>query len=321
MKLVISGGSGQIGALLARAWSAQGHDVVIVSRTAPSFAARHVAWDARTLGSWVSELDGADAVINLAGRSVNCRYTPENRRAMLASRVDSTRVVGEAIAHCARPPRVWLQMSTATIYAHRFDAANDELTGRIGGDEVDAPDTWRFSIEVARAWERTLDEAIVPRTRKVALRTAMVMSPDSGGVFDTLRGLVRRGLGGKAGDGRQYVSWIHERDFVRALDFLIAHDELSGAVNLASPNPLPNAEFMRTLREAAGVRLGLPATRWMIELGARFMNTESELVLKSRRVIPGRLLASGFTFEQPEWPAAARKLCARAANSGARSGA
>lgn len=312
MKLVIPGGSGQVGALLARAWSSRDHEVVVVSRSAPNFVARHVAWDARTLGGWASELDGADAVINLAGRSVNCRYTPDNRREILASRVDSTRVVGEAIARCAKPPRVWLQMSTATIYAHRFDAANDELTGLIGGDEVDAPDSWRFSIEVARAWERTLDEAVVPKTRKVALRTAMVMSPDPGGVFDTLRGLVRRGLGGRAGDGRQYVSWIHERDFVRALDFLIAHEELEGAVNLASPNPLPNAEFMRALREAAGVHIGLPATRWMIELGARFMGTESELVLKSRRVVPGRLLAAGFTFEQPEWPAAARALCARA---------
>lgn len=321
MKLVIPGGSGQVGALLACAWSTKGHDVVIVSRSAPTFPARHVAWDARTLGSWASELDGADAVVNLAGRSVNCRYTEEHRREMLASRVDSTRVVGEAIARCARPPRVWLQMSTATIYAHRFDAANDDFTGRIGGDEPDAPDTWRFSIEVARAWERALDEAVVPKTRKVALRTAMVMSPDPGGVFDTLRGLVRRGLGGRAGDGRQYVSWIHERDFVRALDFLIAHDELGGAVNLASPNPLPNAEFMRALREAAGVRFGLPATRWMIELGARFMKTESELVLKSRRVVPGRLLAAGFTFTQPDWGAAATELCSRTVNADARSGA
>jgi uncharacterized protein (TIGR01777 family) len=270
-----------------------------------------VRWDAASPGEWTAELEGADAVINLAGRSVNCRYTPENRRQIMDSRVVSTRVLGEAIARAGDPPRVWLQMSTATIYAHRFDAPNDEATGIVGGGEAGAPDTWRFSIDVARAWERALDEAATPRTRRVKLRSAVVMSPDRGGIFDTLLGLVRRGLGGRAGSGRQYVSWIHDADFVRAIRWLIEHGEVDGAVNLASPNPLPNAEFMRVLRRAWGTRIGVPAAEWMLEVGAVFMRTETELILKSRRVVPGRLLQAGFTFDFPDWENAARDLCAR----------
>jgi uncharacterized protein (TIGR01777 family) len=256
-------------------------------------------------------VDGADVVINMVGRSVNCRYTARNREEILRSRVDSVRAVGEAIARAARPPRVWLQASTATIYAHRFDAANDEATGILGGGEPGAPETWRFSIDVATAWERALDEAHAPRTRKVALRSAMIMSPDPGGIFDTLLTLVRRGLGGTASDGRQWVSWIHDADFIRAVRWLIAHDEVRGAVNVAAPTPLPYRDFMGALRRAAGVPLGLPAPRWLLEIGAFFMRTETELVLKSRRVVPGRLLAAGFTFEHPTWPDAARDLCTR----------
>jgi NAD dependent epimerase/dehydratase family enzyme len=206
---------------------------------------------------------------------------------------------------------VWLQASTATLYAHRFDAPNDEAAGVIGGAEPDAPASWRFSIEVATAWERALDEAATPRTRKVKLRSAVIMSPDRGGIFDTLLGLVRRGLGGSAAGGRQYVSWIHEADFVRAIHWLIEHDDVDGAVNLSAPEPLPNAEFMRILREAWGTRVGLPAAKWMLAVGARLMRTETELVLKSRRVVPGRLLDAGFTFEYPAWREAARELVVR----------
>jgi len=314
MKIVLPGGSGQVGVVLARAFRTSGDEVVVLSRSsangAPQAGApwRTVRWDAQTLGEWARELDGADVVINLAGRSVNCRYGPENRLAMMDSRVLSTRAVGEAIARCAAPPRLWLQASTATIYAHRHDAPNDEATGRIGGDEPGVPETWRFSIEVATAWERALQEAATPRTRKVAMRSAMIMSPDRGGIFDTLLGLVRRGLGGASGDGRQYVSWVHEADFVHAVRWLIAHEEMDGAVNIASPHPLPNAEFMRTLRAAWGTRIGLPASRWMLAVGALLLRTETELILKSRRVVPGRLLAAGFRFEHPEWPEAARDL-------------
>jgi uncharacterized protein (TIGR01777 family) len=320
MRIVIPGGSGQVGTLLARAFHRDGHEVVVLGR-APAGARRAVPWraaqwDARTLGPWTREIDGADVVVNLAGRSVNCRYTPAHRREILESRVDSTRVVGEAIVRAAAPPRVWLQAGTATIYAHRFDAPNDEATGALGGAESHVPDTWRFSVEVATAWERALAAAEVPATRKVMLRSAMVMSPDRGGVFDVLLSLVRRGLGGRAGDGRQYVSWIHDVDFVRSVYWLIEDDALAGAVNVAAPAPLPHAEFMRALRSAWGAPFGLPATRWMLEIGAVAMRTETELVLKSRRVVPGRLLASGFTFLHPDWSEAARDLCARWRDAG-----
>lgn len=311
MKVVLPGGTGQVGTLLARAFHARGDEVVVLSRAPQNAPWRAVEWDGETRDAWGDEIEGADAVINLAGRSVNCRYTPANRAAILESRVRSTQVVGETIAAASRPPRVWLQMSTATIYAHRYDAPNDEDSGVIGGSEPGVPDTWRFSIDVARAWEQAVDEAETPHTRKVKLRSAMVMSPDRGGIFDVLLGLVRRGLGGRAGNGRQYVSWIHEADFVRAVDWVIDHGALSGAVNLASPNPLPNAEFMRVLREEAGVPVGLPATQWMLEIGALFMRTETELILKSRRVVPGRLLEQGFSFQFPTWSEAASDLYAR----------
>lgn len=310
MKVVIPGGSGQVGAILARAFTDDGHEVVVLSRNPGAAPWRVAGWDGRTIGPWAAEIDGADVVVNLAGRSVNCRYNAANRRAMLESRVDSTRAVGEAIRQAARPPFVWLQASTATIYAHRYDAENDEATGILGGAEEDAPGTWRFSIDVARAWERAANEAETPRTRKVLLRSAMTMSPDRGGVFDVLLGLVRRGLGGVNGDGRQYVSWIHDRDFVRTVYWLI-ENPLEGPVNLAAPNPLPNAEFMRALRKAWGIGIGLPATRWMLEIGAVFLRTETELILKSRRVVPGRLLEGGFEFEFPTWERAAADLCRR----------
>lgn len=310
MKIVIPGGTGQVGGVLARAFLKQGHEVVILSRSGRG-EARTVSWDGRTGGPWASEIDGADAVINLAGRSVNCRYTQENLRAMKDSRVDSTRAVGQAIGQAQRPPRVWLQMSTATIYAHRFDAPNDEATGLMGGEEPDAPAYWKVSVDIAKAWEEAQREASTPRTRKVALRTAMVMSPDRGGIFDVLLGLTRRRLGGAAAGGRQFVSWIHDRDFVRAIQFLLEREDFEGAVNLSSPNPLPQRDFMARLREASNVKLGLPATKWMLELGAFFMRTDTELLLKSRRVVPGRLLEAGFSFDFPEWPAAARELVER----------
>jgi uncharacterized protein (TIGR01777 family) len=313
MKIVIPGGTGQLGAALARAFHARGAEVVILTRApaaarAPSPSARLVAWDGRTAGPWTAELDGADAVINLAGRTVNCRYTPVNVEAMMSSRVDSTRAIGAAIGATTRPPRAWLQMSTATIYSHRFDAPNDEATGVIGGDEPDAPADWRRSIEIARAWEAAQTEAPTPRTRKVALRTAMVLGAAPGGVFQVLSRLARLGLGGPIAGGHQWMSWIHERDLLRAVDLLLAREDLDGPVNLASPAPLPQRDFMAALRAAWGVRVGLPATKWMVEIGAFLLRTDTELVLKSRRVLPGRLLASGFTFDLPDWPTAARAL-------------
>ncbi len=310
MRIVIPGGSGQVGTILARAFERDGHEVVVLSRNPGPAAWRVVGWDGESQGGCVTEIDGADAVINLAGRSVNCRYGSRNRREIKESRVKSTRAVGQAIAEATRPPRVWLQASTATIYAHRYDAPNDEATGILGGDEPNAPDTWRFSIDVAKSWEQAADEAVTPHTRKVLLRSAITMSPDHGGPFDYLLRLVRWGLGGAHGDGRQFVSWIHDRDFVRAIYWLIDH-ELAGPVNLAAPRPLPNVEFMRDLRNAWGIRIGMPATKWMLEVGTFLMRSESELVLKSRRVVPGRLLESGFEFQFSTWAEAAHDLCHR----------
>lgn len=311
MKVVIPGGSGQVGTILARTFTGDGHDVVVLSRKVEPADWAVVYWDGETFDTWTHEIDGADVVINLAGRNVNCRYTTENRREIMDSRVKSTKVVGDAIAAASCPPKLWLQSSTATIYAHRFDEPNDDATGIIGGDEPGVPDTWNFSISVAKAWEQATNEAVTPNTRKVLMRSAVTLSPDHGGAFDILLGLVRRGLGGAAGDGKQYVSWIHDKDFVRAISWLIEHDSLSGPINLASPLPIPNKDFMRILRDVWGTSIGLPATRWMLELGALFMRTETELILKSRRVVPKVLTDSGFSFEFPLWEQAAQDLCRR----------
>jgi len=311
MKIVIPGGTGQVGTALARAFHGAGHEVVVLSRSSARLPWKVIQWDGEALGDWSREIDGADVVINLAGRSVNCRYHEKNRRQIMDSRINSTRVLGDAIAAAANPPKVWLQASTATIYAHRYDAPNDDVTGIIGGHEPDAPDTWNFSIDVATSWERVTNEAQTPNTRKLLMRSAMIMSPDHGGIFDTMLTMVRLGLGGTAADGRQYISWIHDEDFIRSVYWLIEHEELSGPVNLASPHPLPNKEFMRVIRKAWGAPIGLPATKWMLELGAFLMQSETELILKSRRVVPKRLTDSGFEFHYPTWEAAARELCDR----------
>lgn len=339
MKIVIAGGTGQIGHILARFWAGQSvvpsqdlahdiaHDIVILTRRSPSVQGlrasinvRYVQWNPtkfHSTGAWVAELDGADVVINLAGRTVNCRYNVRNLRAMMDSRVDSTRVLGEAMAHCKTPPKLWLQSSTATIYQHTYDTPQDETTGIIGDREAidhpndpryQVPDYWRYSIDIATAWERTCMEANTPATRRVLLRTAMVMSPDPGGVFAVLRRLVKLGLGGKNGQGDQYISWIHEYDFCHALQYLIEHDDIEGPVNICSPNPLSNIDFMAQLRDACNMPLGLPAAKWQLEIGAVVLRTDTELLLKSRRVVPGRLLAHGFTFQYPEWSDAAKAL-------------
>jgi Predicted nucleoside-diphosphate sugar epimerase len=325
MKLILAGATGQIGRMLLRDLAGErdaSHELIMLTRATKSLPAetrlpgvRVITWDARSLGPWADEIDGADAVINLAGRSVNCRYTKTNLAEMLSSRVESTRVIGEAIARAKQPPRVWLQMSTATIYAHRFDAPNDDMTGILGGSEPDAPRYWDKSIEIARAWEETLFASPTPRTRKVALRAAMVMSPDRSGVFDTLARLAQRGLGGAHGSGRQYVSWIHEYDFVAAIRFLLAHEELSGPVNLSSPEPLTNHAFQQILRHALLAPFGLRSPEWLLKIGAFFLRTDVELLLKSRRVIPRRLLEAGFRFRYPDWPSAAIALASRRAVS------
>ncbi len=308
--IILAGGTGQVGQLLARELKSK-YKVVILTRGQARTVGNleYVQWDAATLGAWATLIDGAEAVINLTGRTVNCRYNQKNRREILESRVDSTRIIGEAIAAAKNPPKVWLQATSGTIYTHRFDAPNDDLTGQLGGAEA-MPDTWRFSVDVAKAWEATLEAAQTPNTRKVALRSAMVMSPDQGGVFSVLHNLVKSGLGGTMGNGKQYISWIHDTDFVAAIQFLL-EQPIDGAVNLCSPKPLPNAEFMRLFRQASQIGFGLPSTNWMLEIGAVFLQTETELVLKSRFTYPKRLLEAGFTFRFADWQAAAKDLVQR----------
>lgn len=306
-KIILAGGSGFLGGELAKHFSALGWQVVILTRSPKSRTdgVREVAWDTKSLGDWAQELEGATAVVNLTGRSVDCRYTAKNRRDIMDSRVNSTRVVGEAIAQCKTPPRVWLNSSTATVYTHTFGKPHDESSQDMDS-AMDAKDA--FSVEVAQAWERTLDEAETPKTRKVALRTSMVLGLGRNSVFPVLRRLTKLGLGGRQGSGNQFVSWIHVEDFCRAIEWIIAHDDLAGPVNQCAPNPLPNREMMKIFRDLCGMPIGLPATEWMLEIGAFFLRTETELIFKSRRVVPGRLLGSGFKFKFEHFKSAIENL-------------
>jgi uncharacterized protein (TIGR01777 family) len=312
LQIAIPGGTGQIGLMLARHFHERGHLVTVISRYPKPREWQTVHWSGHDLGPWAETLDGADVVINLAGRSVDCRYTSAHRREIRESRVLTTALIGQAIAQSCRPPLLWMNASTATVYRHSLDRPMDDVTGEIGGNEPGIPGTWRFSIGVATAWEHAFFAAPTPRTRKVALRSAMTMSPDAGGVFDAFLRLVRFGLGGTFGGGGQYVSWIHEVDFIRAIEFLIARADLEGPINLSSPNPIPNRQFMCCLRrEWCTSYVGIPSPEWLLAIGAFLLRTETELVLKSRRVVPVRLLDAGFEFHFPNWRAASRDLVAR----------
>lgn len=305
-KLVIAGGSGFLGRTLAKWHLDRGADVVILSRDPDRVTrGRPSAWDGAHPGPWAKELSGSTAVINLAGRSVNCRYDARNRKLMMDSRVDSTRVLGEAIRNSENPPRVWLNSSTATIYKHTFGSPHGE-SGTLGATP-EAKDA--FSVEVATAWEEAFNrEKVSPHTRKILLRTAMVFGDEPGGVYEVLRRLARFGLGGKMATGRQFVSWLHAVDFCRAIDWLIDHEDARDVYNLSAPNPVTNAEMMKEFRQSQGTPLGLPAPAFLLEIGAFFLRTETELIIKSRRVVPERLLKSGFTFEFPALKTAIENL-------------
>ena len=311
MKVVIPGGSGQLGTALARHFHLQGDSVTVLSRNPQSVPWRVVFWDAKTDGPWTSALEQSDICINLTGRSVNCRYNAENRRQMYDSRIDSTRLLNNVIAALKHPPRLWLNASTATIYRHALDRPMDEITGELGGNEPGAPKKWKFSIDIAKDWEAAFFAGQTQATRKIAMRSSMTFTPDRGGVFDVLSKLVRAGLGGPQGSGTQYVSWLHEVDFVRAVEFMITREAIVGPVNICSPNPVQNRDFLRALRVAWRQHIGLPAAAWMIETGTFLLRSESELVLKSRWVIPTKLVNAGFTFDFPDWPAAAHELVTR----------
>lgn len=302
-KLILAGGSGYLGTVLANYFGRRTEIVVLSRQSLASFQSNHIVrvinWDGKTLGKWTRELEDADAIINLAGRSVNCCYTPKNQQEIFESRTDSTAVIAEAIQLAKHPPKVWLNTSTATIYRHAEDRDMDEYTGEYHDD---------FSVRVAKRWESVFFNAPVQSSvRKIALRTAIVLGRTEG-VMLRLMNLVRYGLGGKQGPGSQFVSWIHELDFARAIDYLIEHPDLVGTFNLAAPSPVTNEFLMQTLRKFMRMPFGLPATKWMLKIGTWLIGTETELILKSRRVVPTRLLESGFTFSYPTIPLAIKEI-------------
>ncbi|MBS1815861.1 MAG: TIGR01777 family oxidoreductase [Acidobacteria bacterium] len=311
MKIVLPGGSGQVGTVLARHFHQRGDKVVVLSRKAEQRLWRVVPWDGCTPGAWMQEIDGADVVVNLTGSTINTRYTPANRKLILNTRLDSTRVVGEAIRSATRKPKLWMNASAAGIYPHARGESFDEFTTRTGADDLSTPETWRFAADVCKQWEEVFTAEDVPGTRKIALRTTLLLNPNKGSVFDVLIGLVRKGLGGHQGDGRQCISWMHDADYVRAIDLLIDDESIAGPVNLCAPAATSNAEFMRELRRAAGIGIGLPAPEIAIKISAIFMRTEPWLVLKSVNTRPGVLQTAGFDFQYTDFGSAARNLVRR----------
>jgi uncharacterized protein len=312
LRIVIAGGTGRLGRLLARHFHERGHFVTAIGRHPYRFEWESAIWDGLEPGDWMELVDGADVVINLAGRNANCRFTTANRRDIKTSRVITTHLVGQAIARAKHPPAVWLNASTAKIYRHSLDKAIDESSAGIIENEPGAPSDWRFAVDVAASWERALFAAETQKTRRVAMRMGSVMSPDEKGAFARLLGLVRMGLGGPTGTGRQFVCWIHDVDFMRAVEFLIQRSDIEGPVNVCSPCPLPNREFLRCLRHAwCPMYIALPAPRWALALGSLITQTETDLLLKSCRVVPRRLLNAGFDFHFPNWRAASQDLICR----------
>ncbi|MEK4361365.1 TIGR01777 family oxidoreductase [Paenibacillus sp. FSL M8-0212] len=277
-KVVLAGGTGFVGQDFAQRFKKLGYEVLIISRQPGQ-----IAWEDRA--GIIEALEEAEMLINLAGKSVNCRYTEENRKVILESRTRTTRILGEAVLACNQPPELWINSSTATIYRHAEDRPMTEKEGEIGSG---------FSVDVAKAWEQAFFEFSLPSTRQIALRIAIVLG--EGGVMVPMTNLVRFGLGGSQGAGTQQFSWIHIEDLFRMVIYMQEHPHLNGVFNASSPHPVTNRELMARLREKMGVRIGLPSPRWMLELGARFIQTETELVLKSRWVIPERMEREGFTF-------------------------
>ncbi|CAJ1317411.1 TIGR01777 family oxidoreductase [Paenibacillus nuruki] len=279
-KVVLAGGTGFIGQYLEKKFTAMNIDVQIISRQSP-----HIAWD--DYQGIVQALDGAEMVINLAGKSVNCRYNEHNKREIMNSRVETTQTLGNAILDCEHPPAVWMNSSTATIYRHAEDRPMTETKGEIGTG---------FSVDVAKAWEEAFFAFNLPHTRQAALRIAIVLGP-GGGVMTPFQNLVRFGLGGHQGSGKQMFSWIHVEDLFQIILFIQEWESLEGVFNCTSPNPVTNRELMATMRKVMHRKGGLPASTWMLNLGARIIRTEPELVLKSRWVVPNRLIKEGFMFK------------------------
>jgi uncharacterized protein len=300
-RIVIAGGNGFLGTSLAKHFQNKSESIIIVSRTPiqPFGNISWQKWDGETIGDWAKVVNGADVLINLAGKNVDCRYTEENKKSIYDSRLKSTHVVGEAVQACSTPPKVWLNASSATIYNDSREKLMSETNGDIGDD---------FSMDVCKQWEATFNKFNSPDFRQITMRISIVLGWD-GAALPALRNLVRFGLGGSQGNGTQYCSWIHVNDFCRAVEWLIANTSASGVYNVTAPAPLPNKDFMSTLRKAMHMPFGLNSPKWMLEFGAFFLRTETELVLKSRKVYPKRLLDEGFVFEFPELHNAAAELC------------
>ncbi|TVZ53157.1 TIGR01777 family oxidoreductase [Dokdonia sp. Hel_I_53] len=300
-KLIIAGGSGYLGSAIASYFKNSFDEVVTLSRkrTPSQDNVRTVVWDAKTLTGWEHELEGEAVIINMTGRSVDCRYTSKNKNLILNSRVDSTTILGEAIARCHNPPKVWLNSSTATIYRHSLNKEMTENHGEIGSG---------FSVDVAKAWEHAFFLSDTPETRKVALRTAIVLGKN-GGALQPIKTITQIGLGGKQGSGHQKFSWIHEDDFLRGLEYIINNSDMEGPINIVSPNPSTNVELMELMRSNLNVPFGIPAPKPILEIGAFIIRTETELLLKSRNVIPEKLMKHGFKFEYQNLNQALNNLC------------
>ncbi|WP_316792360.1 TIGR01777 family oxidoreductase [Pedobacter frigoris] len=286
--IVIAGGNGYLGKVLARYYRDLAEKVIILSRK-PQPAdgnVETVLWDGKTAGSWTNVLQGADLLVNLCGKNVNCRYTDKNRKEIIASRVIPSLLLGQVIAGLSNPPKLWINVTSATIYRHAEDHAQNEETGNIG---------YGFSIDVCKQWEEAFFAVPTPLTRKVALRMGIVLGRNDS-VFPRLLNLVKVGLGGRQGDGEQYISWIHEHDVARCTEWLMGN-KVDGVLNCVAPEAVKNVTFMKLMRDAYGVPFGLPSPQWLLEIGVLMIGTEMELILKSRWVAPKRLLDAGFNFQ------------------------
>lgn len=284
-KIIIAAGTGFLGQVLENHLTKNGYAVTILSRHPKK--ANHVFWNAKELGGWRNEFEGAYAVINLTGKSVDCRYNQKNKDAIYSSRIDSTNIIGEAIQQCKQPPIVWINSSTATIYQYSLKKEMSEENGDIGDD---------FSMNIAKSWEKAFYNHNFHNTRQLAIRTSIVLG-ENGGALKPLKNITKLGLGGKQGSGNQKVSFIHEHDFARAIVFLLENKTINGNVNVTAPNPSNNKTLMSIIRKELKIPIGIPQPKWMLEIGTFFLRTEAELVLKSRNVIPKRLLDNGFKFK------------------------
>ncbi|KEZ92842.1 NAD-dependent epimerase [Nonlabens ulvanivorans] len=282
MKIIIAGGTGFLGISLSQYFENRGDEVITLSRKCDP---QTTYWNGKDLGEWTAHLENADVLINLAGKSVDCRYTNANKKVILSSRIDSTRVLNLAMTNAINKPKVFLNASTATIYIHSETQMNTEENGIIGDD---------FSMGIGKAWEKEFFSTTIEGVRKVALRTSIMLGND-GGALPKMKAITRVGMGGKNGRGNQFVSWIHINDFCRSIEFLIQSD-LEGVVNITAPKPETNADFMRQLRKSMNIPFGISQPIWLLELGTSIIGTETELLLKSRNVYPQRLIDAGFQF-------------------------